>query len=199
MPYICEVGRGYRRLREIRAADARPRLPSGCTQRRVHALSTPGRAKRPAAKRGHTERGRLSEAKPLIISKTDSAELWSWLLSRETGGREHCIRFDVHSLGSGSCYGLGLPGSGLLWISDGWGGWCRSSGRRPLKVPDAARSSWTLLSTVWSLCWIRRSRSRCQSAGGFCGCAGPVGRRSWGSMPLAARQTATSPMSSTSR
>ena len=128
MPYICELGRRCRRLGEIRAADARPRLSSRCTQRRVVALSTPGRAKRPAAKRRHAERGRLSEAKPLIISKTDSAEhlawLSSWPLSRALGERDRCprarIRFDVHSLGSGSRYRLGLPGSGLLWISDGF-------------------------------------------------------------------------------
>src|SRR5829696_8350875 len=97
-----------------------------------------------------------------------------------------------------SRYRLGLPVSGLLWILDSWGGWCRSSGRRPLKVADAALFSWTLLSTVLSLCCIRRSRSRCQSARRVCSCAGPLGRRSWGSLPLAARQTATSPMSPTS-
>jgi hypothetical protein len=42
-----------------------PRLRSGCTQRGVDvALSAPGCAKRPAAKRGHAERARLSEQGP---------------------------------------------------------------------------------------------------------------------------------------
>ena len=39
-----------------------------------------------------------------------------------------------------------------------------------------------------------RSRRCCHSAEAVCSCSGPVGRRSSGSMPLAARQTATSPM-----
>ena len=45
--------------------------------------------------------------------------------------------------------------------------------------------------------WLYRSTSRsrfcCQRADAACSCPAPVGRRSWWSMPTAARQTATSP------
>src|SRR5512133_4174065 len=53
--------RGCRRLHEIRAADARPRLSSGCTQRRVDAIDARPReaARREARTRGarQAERG----------------------------------------------------------------------------------------------------------------------------------------------
>jgi hypothetical protein len=45
--------------------------------------------------------------------------------------------------------------------------------------------------------WLHRATSRsslcCQWADAACSCPAPVGRRSWGSTPTAARQTATSP------
>ena len=71
MPYSCELGRGCRRLGEI--VKQMLGLP---VDARSDALRS--RCRSPAARSGNeakTRGPRLCEAKPLIISKTDSAEL----------------------------------------------------------------------------------------------------------------------------
>jgi hypothetical protein len=80
----------------------------------------------------------------------------------------------------------------------------RASGRHG-RYRSTRLRSWEMLEPTWPLRrsspigsspgWvILRSRCCCQMAAAICTCPGPVGRWSFGSIPLAARHTSTSPM-----
>ena len=80
-------------------------------------------------------------------------------------------------------------------ITGGRGGRCRFSCRRSCEVGAGGCSGMSGRPLLSSLPRARvRSRWCCQRAEAVCSCAAPVGRRSLGWMPLAARHTATSPM-----
>ena len=94
---------------------------------------------------------------------------------------------------------IGRRGGGEFgWTADGWGRSCRSSCRRSPEVEADRGSGMSRRPMLPSLQRERlRSRWCCQREAAVCSCPAPVGRRSLGWMPYAARHTATSPMRAT--